>query len=300
MSTVIAWIKAARPPAQSNIAPSLILGQALAYAHTAIFSWEIFGWLVLFGIFDQLYIVFANDVADIETDIRNTTATPFSGGSRVVPEGRLTLRALSIAAMIAAASLVVTSAVLSLAYHRPLSPLFAFCALALLWAYSYPPFRMSYRGGGEILQAVGIGIVLPFFGFYAQVGSLAGFPLTLLASTLPLQVAAAIATALPDAPSDAQSDKKTLAVRLGIPNAQLFAIVLQGVGLALYAGVGLTPPHAPATWATLALPLLCVIAQMVTPSAVPGERSMLLRVLLILSANVSFTVALIVVAFLSS
>ncbi|MEM6732784.1 MAG: prenyltransferase, partial [Myxococcota bacterium] len=58
----IAWVRAARPPAQSNIAPSLILGQALAHQQTLIFSWEVFAWLLAFGIFDQLYIVFANDV----------------------------------------------------------------------------------------------------------------------------------------------------------------------------------------------------------------------------------------------
>ncbi len=297
MSTLIAWIKAARLPSQSNIAPSLILGQALAYAHTTIFSWEVFGWLVVFGLFDQLYIVFANDVADVETDIRNRTATPFSGGSRVVPEGKLTLRALGIAAMVSAALLILTSAVLSLVYARPLAPVFAFCALALLWAYSYPPFRMSYRGGGEILQMVGIGVVLPFLGYYAQVGSLAGFPMPLLLSTLPLQLAGAIATALPDAPSDAESKKLTLAVRLGLGNAQLFAIVLQVLGLALYAGVGLTDPNALETWAVLAAPILCVVAQTVTPTAVPGERSMLLRVFLILTANLSFTVGLIVLGF---
>lgn len=296
MSTLIAWIRASRPPSQSNIAPSLILGQALAFAHTSIFSWEVFGWLFAFGVFDQLYIVFANDVADIETDIRNQTATPFSGGSRVVPEGQLTLRALSIGAMVAAVALVTTAGVLSVVYDRPLSPLFALAALVLLWAYSYPPFRLSYRGGGEFLQVIGIGVVLPTFGYYAQTGTLIGFPVALFAATLPLQLAGAIATALPDAPSDAESDKNTLAVRLGIPNAQVFAIVLQVVGLALYTGLGLSAPDDLSTWAVIALPLLATALQTLTPSAIPGERSMLLRVFLILTANLSFTVGLIVVA----
>lgn len=294
MRTLLAWVQAARPPAQSNIAPSLILGQAAAYALTGSFAWDVFGWLVAFGVFDQLYIVFANDVADVETDIRNTTATPFSGGSRVVPEGAITLRALAIAAMVAAALTVAVSGVLSFVYALPLAPLFAFAALVLLWAYSFPPFRLSYRGGGEALQTLGIGVVLPLFGYYVQIGTLSGFPMALLASTLPLQLAGAIATALPDAPSDAESSKNTLAVTLGVSGAQVLAIILQGAGLAMYLAVGLGGPESSMTWAVLATPLLMVLLQTVTPTAVPGERSMLLRVFLILTANLSLNVGIIV------
>ena len=48
-------------------------------------------------------------------------------------------------------------------------------ALLLLWLYSFKPVRLSYRGGGEILQALGTALVLPLLGFYAQSGSLAPF-----------------------------------------------------------------------------------------------------------------------------
>ena len=42
-----------------------------------------------FGVLVQLVIVFVNDFADRETDARNTTFSRFSGGSRVLPEGRI-------------------------------------------------------------------------------------------------------------------------------------------------------------------------------------------------------------------
>ncbi|MEO1173181.1 MAG: hypothetical protein AAFX94_14200, partial [Myxococcota bacterium] len=69
-------------------------------------------------------------------------------------------------------------------------------------------------------------------------------------------------------------------------------IVLQGAGLAMYLAVGGSGPESLETWAVLATPLLMVLAQTVTPNAIPGERSMLLRVFLILTANLGFNVGL--------
>ena len=293
-----AWVRAARLPAQSNIAPSLILGQALAFQYSFSFSWGIFAWLVTFGLFDQLYIVFANDVADVETDRRNQTATPFSGGSRVVPEGALTVRSLTVAAVVCALLLLAVCAVLALAYRRPLSPGFALLALGLLWAYSYAPIRLSYRGGGELLQMVGIGVVLPTFGYYAQAGALASFPWPLLLATLPLQLAGAIATALPDAPSDGESRKHTLAVVLGQGGAQRLAVVLQLVGCGAYITLAPAGPMAATTWAVVAAPLLATGVQAVLPAATPGERAMLWRVFLILGANAALTLGVAVAALL--
>ncbi|MEO0421608.1 MAG: prenyltransferase [Pseudomonadota bacterium] len=294
--TVAAWVRAARPAAQSNIAPSLILGQVLALALVGQFSWSIFAWLLLFGVFDQLYIVFANDVADVETDRRNHTATPFSGGSRVLTDGQLSRRDLAIAALLCAVLLVSVTGVLAVAYARPLAPIFAGLAVLLLWAYSYRPLRLSYRGGGELLQVLGIGVVLPTLGYYAQAGTLSAFPWLLLLATLPMQLAGAIGTALPDEPSDRESAKRTLAVRLGQGGAQRLALALQLLASATFVAVSPLPIGRLAAGAVIAVPTLLAAIQWRTPQAVPGQRSMLLRVLAILSANALMTVGIIIVA----
>lgn len=285
-------MRAARPAAQSNIAPSLIFGQVLALPAPTRFSWIIFAWLLLFALLDQLYIVFANDVADVETDRHNRTATPFSGGSRVLVDGHLSGRALAIAAIVCAALLVSVAGVLASAYSRVLAPIFAGLAVLLLWAYSYRPLRLSYRGGGELLQMVGLGVVLPTFGYYAQAGTLGGFPWPLLLATLPLQLAGAIATALPDQPSDAHSAKRTLAVLLGQGPAQRLALVLQGIGIAAFIAVSPFGANALTTWAVIAGPAMFAVAQCVSPRATPGRRSMLVRVFLILSANAAMTLGI--------
>lgn len=293
-----AWLQAARLPAQITIAPSVILGQVFALAITGKFSGTIFLWLFAFGVADHLYIVFANDIADVETDIKNKTATPFSGGSRVVPEGVLPLNSLVRAAIAAATLCVVIGAILSLFYERPLAPLFVFAALALLWAYSYPPFRLSYRGGGEVLQTLGVGLVLPCLGFYAQAGTLEVFPWVALAPTLPLQFAGSIATALPDAPSDRRSQKWTVPARFGVGFAQQATIGLGLVGL----GVAWISEPFGANPNQLALamfvPGLCLIHQIVVADALPGDSRMLYRVSSIVLANTAMTAGLIGLALI--
>jgi 1,4-dihydroxy-2-naphthoate octaprenyltransferase len=42
----------------------------------------------LFGLFDQLFVVYANDVADYPSDLHNTTHGRYSGGSRRRPPWR--------------------------------------------------------------------------------------------------------------------------------------------------------------------------------------------------------------------
>ncbi|HEU4533398.1 MAG TPA: UbiA family prenyltransferase, partial [Polyangiaceae bacterium] len=137
-----AWLRSARLPSQSYIALPLLLGQALAAARGHPFRPATLAAVQLFGLFDQLYIVWANDYADRETDRRNRTPTLFSGGSRVLVEGRLAPPELLAAAAGAALLAVGTSTWLALAAGRWLLVPLAFAALGLLWAYSFPPLRL--------------------------------------------------------------------------------------------------------------------------------------------------------------
>jgi hypothetical protein len=75
-----------------------------------------------------------------------------------------------------------------------------FISWALLWAYSYAPLRLSYRGGEELLQALGVGFLLLFFGYYAQAVTPQHFPWRCLLFVMPLQLGAASSTAPPMSP----------------------------------------------------------------------------------------------------
>ncbi|MGK3997743.1 prenyltransferase [Sorangium sp. So ce1024] len=272
-----AWLRASRLASQPTIALPLLLGQLLgARAAGRPLDLATLAAVHLFGLLDQLFIVHANDVADQETDRRNRTATPFSGGSRVLVEGRLSPRALGAAALVYAAALVAVSAGLAVARGAPLLVPLAIAALLLLWAYSYPPLRLSYRGGGELLQMVGVGAVLPIYGYLAQGGDLERLPVALLASLLPSHLGSAIATALPDEPSDRESAKRTLPVRVGGERAARCVALLNGLSLALapagMGAAGLRPGPG------LLVPAAASLVVLLARPAPPGSRRLLIRV----------------------
>jgi 1,4-dihydroxy-2-naphthoate octaprenyltransferase len=300
--SVFAWVRAARLPSQSYIALPLLLGQVLAWRATGQWSWWVFALVQAFGVFDQFYIVFANDYADRHDDPDNDTATIFSGGSRVLVEGSLTPSALLRAAIVMALAALGTGAALAVGWGRIWIPAIQAFGLALLWAYSYGP-RLSYRGGGELLQMAGVAVVLPVVGWLAQAGTLGGFPLELLAFLLPLNLATAVCTALPDEPSDRRADKRTLAVLLGGRRARGLVMALNLTGLIGFAAVAL-PALRPwldgaGTGALLAVPAASILAQAVFYArAEPGSRAILGFVFFGLLCNLSLAAGILIAAVL--
>ncbi|SEL99614.1 1,4-dihydroxy-2-naphthoate octaprenyltransferase [Stigmatella aurantiaca] len=280
------WLQASRLPSQSYIALPLLLGQLVALrAQGGDIPYGLLLCVQLFGVFDQLFIVYANDWADQETDRRNQTATPFSGGSRVLVEGCISPRALGGAALFCAAAMLAVSVGLAVVQGAPgLVPL-AFAALGLLWAYSYPPVRLSYRGGGELLQMVGVAGVLPLYGYLAQGGDLGRFPWPLTVALLPTHLACAIATALPDEPSDRDSHKRTVPVRLGGEQAVWIIAALNGLSLAL-APWGLASLGMTAGWA-LAVPAAATLAVLGLRPAPPGSLLIQARVAACITATLA-------------
>ncbi len=215
-----AWIQAARPLAHANLAMPLLVGEVLGWALLGEWDLRLVLLTHLAVVLDQLFIVFANDVADEESDRANKHATPFSGGSRVLVEGKISSRALRRASWIAALALLGLAATMALGMDRPLLfPLWV-AGIALMWAYSYPPLRLSYRGYGEVAQGLGLGVVLPVIGFYTVTGSLDAMPWPAVAPLFILGFAGNINTALPDVQPDAATEKRTWPVRFGAARAR--------------------------------------------------------------------------------
>jgi 1,4-dihydroxy-2-naphthoate octaprenyltransferase len=255
---VKAWLQAARPLAHANLAPGLVFGWALALHQGAAFDLGLIALVHLFGILDHLVIVFGNDVADEALDRGNEAPTPFSGGSRVLVEGKLSATALRRAALGAAVALLALSVAGAVLLDRVYLPAFALAALALLHGYSFPPLRASYRGFGEILQAVGVGMVLPLVGYSTLAGGLRAFPWEVLAPLVLIGFGGNILTALPDTPADRAGGKRSWPVRRGEARARQDALVLTGLALLFVAAV--SPSQAPAVLAAaLGLPVVLTL-----------------------------------------
>jgi 1,4-dihydroxy-2-naphthoate octaprenyltransferase len=167
-----------------------------------------------------------NDYADKEADQDNTTRNIFSGGSRVLVENKITPQNLMMAGTICASSMVLLGGYATAIYDRPWSLIFVVIAIALLFAYSFEPFKMNYRGGGELLQGIGCGFVLPYFGYYLQTGILSEFPFLLSTVFIIFHALSSIATSLPDTKSDFKAGKSTLAVTVGVRKTAYLATII--------------------------------------------------------------------------
>jgi len=246
-----AWIQAARPLAQVNIVVPLLLGQVAAWHVTGLFdpSWLVaaLGW----GILDHLFVIFANDFADHAADSGRRTL--ISGGSGVIPEGKLTPHEIARAAQVAAILLLSYSGVLALV-GRTWTPFYALAALLLMWLYSFPPVRLSYRGGGELLQGIGVGIGLPSLAYYMQTETVFAPGWVIWPAAL-LGVCSNVLTALPDLEDDARASKRTWPIRHGMASARRFASA--GIAFAAF-GIFLWTPDVsiPAKAAVAIVPLV--------------------------------------------
>lgn len=220
------WIKASRLPSQTYIFFPLLLGQSMAYYNYEAFNIALFFIISIFSLSIQLFIVYANDFADYEFDKNNNTYNVFSGGSRVLVEGLLKKSQLKKAIMLTIASNLMIGLVLTVFYNLDKSLIFVSISMLLLYLYSYSPIKLSYRGGGEFLQTLGVILVLPLFSYYVQLGSINSFNLILIACLIPIHLSSAISTGLPDNPSDTINKKNTISVLIGINNSKILIIIL--------------------------------------------------------------------------
>jgi len=274
-----AWMQAARPLAHVNIVVPLLLGHAAAWHVTGLFDvWWLaaaLGW----GVLDHLFVIFANDFADQEADSGRRTL--ISGGSGVIPEGKLTPHQVGRAAQTTAILLLSYSCALALV-GRTWTPFYALAALLLMWLYSFAPVRMSYRGGGEVLQGVGVGIGLPSLAYYMQTETVFAPGWVIWPAAL-LGVCSNVLTALPDVEDDTRAQKRTWPVRHGMASARRFAsagiafaafgifLWTPGVSMPVKAAVAIAPvvpllagarsesPLRAATWSSIALNLLLAL-----------------------------------------
>ncbi|MBX3184948.1 MAG: prenyltransferase [Polyangiaceae bacterium] len=222
LASARSWLQAARPLAAGNLVPPLVFGASLAAgggdegsSWGVPFSWGGLALALGFGLLDQLFIVFTNDTADAEADAQNQHPTWASGGSRVIPEGRLSRAAVGFAAGLSALLLMGYGLAAARATGRLAWLGLTAAAIGLLVAYSLPPLRLSYRGHGEWLQGLGVGGVLPLVGFTAQGAPWTALsPLSLLGAVL-LGYAGNLTTSIPDHAADVAANKRSYAARRG-------------------------------------------------------------------------------------
>jgi 1,4-dihydroxy-2-naphthoate octaprenyltransferase len=233
------------------------LGAALAWSDGARCNWDRYAWGQAIITSTQLMTHYANDFFDLAADRANVTPTRWSGGSRVLPSGTLSPK-VALAAALVLGGCALSASILTSARARnaPLTLPLALLIIALSWAYSAPPLRLSSHGFGELTTALVVTLLTPLLGFYLQNGALRLLPVLASLPLCGLQFAMLLTIELPDAAGDRAIGKRTLVVRHGAEwGARSGAGIVLGSFCFLPVLVLLGLPWQVAAWAALSAPL---------------------------------------------
>lgn len=235
------WKLAAKPASWPKLMVPFGLGQMIGVGAEGGFTRLGFALGALFTVFDLLYIVFLNDYADREVDALKRRMAPTTS-PKTIPDGILPAHQVLFAGLASGAAALGISVVAASWLDRPALPLFALAALAIFGAYSLPPLRLNYRGGGEVLEMLGVALVLPLFQVYLQGGRIGGRGLWLLPGLCLLALASAVASGLADERSDRAGGKRTFVSSLGNGPGRWFVETFLVAGALAWALVGVVGP----------------------------------------------------------
>jgi 1,4-dihydroxy-2-naphthoate polyprenyltransferase len=258
------FLRATRLPFLTATFVPVLLGIAVA-AWVNGFNWWVALLTVIGGACIHLGLNVANDVFDTTSgaDAANVNPTQFSGGSRVVHYGLLSLRTITL---LSAGFYAVGIAIgLVLAATRGWDLLWLGVAGVILSIfYTAPPLKLVHRGLGEVVVALGFGPIMALGAYFVQAQE---YDLEPLLASIPVGILIALVlyvNEVPDRPADAAAGKRTLPVRLSkdvIVNAYAAAVAL---------AFGLIVVFAVAGW--IVRP--AIIALAAAPLAVPVYRAL--------------------------
>jgi 1,4-dihydroxy-2-naphthoate octaprenyltransferase len=196
------------------------LGVVMALYAGARLDVEIFIWGQVAITAVQWMTHYSNEYFDLPADLANKTPTQWSGGSRILPDGRLPASsALVMALLLGSIAIAATLVLGTMLRTEPLTIPLLLLAIGIAWSYSAPPLRLQSQGVGEIVTALFVPGLTPVIGFYLQMGRLTWLPLLAVPPLCCLQFAMLMSINLPDAAGDAAAGKRTLVVRLGKASA---------------------------------------------------------------------------------
>ncbi|MFN3611259.1 prenyltransferase [Tepidimonas sp.] len=202
--------------------------------------------------------------------------SPFTGGSRVIPDGAASPTHARRLALGLTGLVVLGGLWLALTAGGGLIAI-GLGGLLLGWAYSAPPLRLMARGAGELTVALAWWLVV-LGAYYTQRGQWLIVPMVSAIPFALLVAAILLVNGLPDAPWDAQVGKRTLAVRLGpVGVATLYtALVVLAHGALAAAVLGVIAPDR-AWWGLASLPLSLAAAALLWRHVATGRPVAMLR-----------------------
>lgn len=223
MASLAQWIAGARPRTLPNAFAPVIAGTgAAAWLHAAVW------WKALLAAFVACAFVigvnFANDYSDGIRGTDDDRAGPVRlvGSRLAAPRSVLTVAVLSLTVgAVAGLALALTSG--------PWLIVVGVACIAGAWLYTGGSKPYGYAGFGELAVFVFFGLIAVLGTQYTQALRVDWVGLVLAVTTGALSSAVLVANNLRDIPTDTQSHKLTLAVRLGDTGTRTFYQALLAV-----------------------------------------------------------------------
>ncbi|MBO0880754.1 MAG: 1,4-dihydroxy-2-naphthoate polyprenyltransferase [Mycobacterium sp.] len=236
MASLSQWIGGARPRTLPNALAPVIAGTgAAAWLHAAVW------WKALLALAVAVALVigvnFANDYSD---GIRGTDDDR-TGPLRLVGSRLATSRSVLTVAVLSMGVGAVAGLALALASAPWLIVVGGFC-IAGAWLYTGGSKPYGYAGFGELAVFVFFGPIAVLGTQYTQALRVDWVGMVLALTTGALSSAVLVANNLRDIPTDVQSGKITLAVRLGDTRTRiLYQALLAAAGILTLALTAATP-----------------------------------------------------------
>ncbi|MEM0440448.1 MAG: 1,4-dihydroxy-2-naphthoate octaprenyltransferase [Candidatus Caldarchaeum sp.] len=240
--------RATRFPFLTATAGPVLVGVGSA-AYLGFFDPILFLLTIIGASLIHLALNMTNDYFDAKlgADEANITPTPFSGGSRIIQYGLLTPKQVAgMATLFYVVGIVIG---LYLAIQRGLVPILAVMGVGVFISYAYtaPPFKLAYRGLGEIAVGIGFGPIVVLGSHYVQTQF---FSIEALLASIPVGIMIALilyVNEIPDSPYDAAAGKRTLVTRLSKESViKLYKALLTAsyVSVVIPVVLGFSPPTA--------------------------------------------------------
>ncbi|HEV7171870.1 1,4-dihydroxy-2-naphthoate polyprenyltransferase [Pedococcus sp.] len=245
MATLSQWIAGARPRTLPAAVAPVVIGTAAALPlEKANLGLALLALLVSVGL--QVGVNYANDYSD---GIRGTDTARVGPvrlvGQHLANPDNVKLMAFSFFGFAALVGL----ALVALSQAWVMVPLGALAVVAA-WRYTGGDNPYGYRGLGELYVFVFFGLMATLGTLYTQAHTLTGAGLAGAVGVGAVASAILVANNLRDIPTDRESGKRTLAVRLGDGRTRVLyaALVLVSLAMAVVVAVALQAP-----WPLLAL-----------------------------------------------
>ncbi|MDD5073424.1 MAG: 1,4-dihydroxy-2-naphthoate octaprenyltransferase [Candidatus Omnitrophica bacterium] len=256
MNKTLIWAASPRPQFFTAAIIPVVLGAAVAVHQTGAFDWGLL-WLTMAGaLFVHAGLNLTNDYYDYISgdDVVNKTPTPFSGGSRLLPDGALKPREVLTAGLFCLAVTVAIGVYLVYALRGYLLLPIGIAGLFLVFFYTAPPFRIGYTGFAELATGIGFGPLMVLGSYYVQARRLSWEAFW---ASVPVGILIALVLYInefPDYEADRISGKRNTVVSIGkAAAAKYYRLFLLSVYLVVLLGIasGIFPFAAILTFVTL-------------------------------------------------